>query len=118
MMLILSISIVYDLKYNIMRSLDNDTAPPYNEYSSTCYEDTNFLSSTLFILSTIQVGCFIILFILLLILSIKTHNIRRTNFKETERTNIFIMIFFIYYLFSSLTTIGDFKDMSYSFMFF
>ena len=108
-MLTLSIVTTHDLKYNVIRTFRNDTAPPYYEYTPTCYEHTYSRSQTLSILRVIPMGGFVILFILLFILSLKTRNIRRSNFKETKRTNIFIMCFiFVYFLILTLA-IGNLK---------
>ena len=70
---------------------------------NTCYEHTYSRSHTLSILHVIPMGGFVILFILLFILSLKTRNIRRSNFKETKRTNIFIIFFYFCLLFNSNT---------------
>ena len=59
-----------------------------------------------FILPVIQAGYLIILSILLLVLSLKTCNINRSNFIETKRTNIFIMAcIFMYFLFNTLVSV-------------
>ena len=94
-MLILSIVSASDLKYIIIRSFRNDTAPPYYEYIPTCLNNSTSRSHTLAILlaEEILVAYFVFLLIFLLILSLKTHNINRSNFKETKRTNIFIMVY-------------------------
>ena len=76
---------------------------------NTCYEHTYSRYHTLSILHVIPMGGFVILFILLFILSLKTRNIRRSNFKETKRTNIFIIFFiFVYFLILTLA-IGNLK---------
>ena len=90
-MLVLSIVSASDIKYEIMTFFRNDTAPPYYEYSSTCFRNLNLSQNFAFTLvNFIQLACFVILYIVLLILAFKTCNIKRSQFRETKRTTIFI----------------------------
>ena len=95
-MLILSIVRTYDVKNAIMDSFKNDIAPPYHEKKSICRYNGSLLRK--FIVPVIQIGYSIILSILLLVFSLKTCNINRSNFIETKRTNILIMAYIIMYL--------------------
>ena len=110
-MLVLSIVTAYDIKYKVIRSFSTDTAPPYYEYKSTCFQNINTRShTTLFILvSAIQGNCLVFLFILLLIFSIITSYIRCSNFKEIKRTNIFTMAFIVMYSLLFTFASGDLK---------
>ena len=107
--LILSIVFAYDLKYDIIRYFRNDTAPPYYEYTSGCFLNITSFSRLMFIIaSSIEKTFLVILFVSLLILSWKTRNLRRSDFKETKRINFFIMTFTLVYF--SLVTLSSFVD--------
>ena len=90
-MLILSIVTIHDLKHVMVRSFRVDTAPPYYEYTSICLHNASSRSHTMvsIVATVIQVGLFIILFILPCI-SFKTRNISCSNFKETKRTHLLL----------------------------
>ena len=93
-MLVLSIVSASDIKYVIMRFFRNDTAPPYYEYSSTCFRSLSLSQNfALNLVNYIQIAYFVILYITLLILAFKTRNIKRSQFRETKRTTIFITAF-------------------------
>ena len=107
-MLLLSIVSAYDIKHDVIKSFRNDTAPPYYEYTSTCFLNLNLSQNFAFTLvNFIQFAYYIILYFLLLILAFKTRNIKRSNFKETKRTTIFITA---YFLVSILVSSLAFKD--------
>ena len=109
-MLLLSIVAAYDQKYSIMRSFRNDTTPPYYEYTSTCFLNVNLSQNFAFTLvNIIQLAYFVILYIILLILAIKTRNIKRSEFRETKRTTIFITAFVVVSIFNASLALTDSK---------
>ena len=91
--LLLSIFFNYDVKYGHAIIFKSDAAPPYYEYTTGCFRNTSSLFQRLSAIITIAIKmvCFVILLLVLSILSFKTRKIWRHDFKETKRTNIFII---------------------------
>ena len=106
--LLLSIFITYDVTYGHTYFFLSDAAPPYYEYTTGCFRNTRFLflRLTSIIAIAIQMVWFAILLLVFSILSFKTCKIWQHDFKETRKTNIFIIAITITYgiLFTAIIT--------------